>query len=352
MNNSKNFSKCQIVQGYYAMKIMPSLFHICITDFCQLKCKHCYFGDMARIREMTVDEIQLATDKFFAIRNIFQDMNYTFSEPYLNISGGEPMMHSQLSSIIRLIAPRFKMVKFLTNGWSYDSNIVHLLDIYSSKLIYQVSLDGDRNIHDMIRGKGSFDRAIHTIQSVHKDFPHIPVQVSCNVNSLNINNVLSVCRIAKDMGASIIFFDRYVPYMQSDLRVVNKNQYNKYIADIAIAKNTLEDDTFQVFNDRSMQDGGHYTCRACIGNQICTANGDRYVCTRYQIKSGNWFDDSINELVDKSIKLYDKLMAMPEECISCKHANICRGGMRCLTYAVTGRTDIRDLHCYRYEKDI
>jgi radical SAM protein with 4Fe4S-binding SPASM domain len=37
---------------------------------------------------------------------------------------------------------------------------------------------------------------------------------------------------------------------------------------------------------------------------------------------------------------------IPKECLSCPHAELCRGGAKCLTYAVTGDFRGRDVNCY------
>ena len=34
-----------------------------------------------------------------------------------------------------------------------------------------------------------------------------------------------------------------------------------------------------------------------------------------------------------------------EGCESCRHLIACRGGARCVTYAQTGRLDVRDVNC-------
>jgi radical SAM protein with 4Fe4S-binding SPASM domain len=150
----------------------------------------------------------------------------------------------------------------------------------------------------------------------------------------------------------MIFFDRYVPYGKPlDIRSVTVDEYKEVISLIEEAYNLYNDNSFIVYKDRSMQPCGTYFCGAGVYNQICVPNGDRYICSRYQIKSGNWFKDSVEELYNNALRWEEKVLQTPEDCFDCIHKKICNGGMRCLTYAVTGEFNKKDIHCYRYERD-
>ena len=37
---------------------------------------------------------------------------------------------------------------------------------------------------------------------------------------------------------------------------------------------------------------------------------------------------------------------IPEDCYKCPKAHLCRGGAKCLTYAVTGNMHGKDINCY------
>ena len=36
---------------------------------------------------------------------------------------------------------------------------------------------------------------------------------------------------------------------------------------------------------------------------------------------------------------------IPEDCKSCEHSDRCRGGLKCLTYAITGNYKLKDVGC-------
>ena len=315
------------------LKLAPNLLQLCLTDFCQLKCKHCYFGEYDRQREMSIDEV------------------FTPLSSGLNLSGGEPLMHSKIEKIIKLIAPKFENVKFLSNGISYSKKVCQILKNSSKKLVYQISLDGMKDSHELIRGRNTFDKTVENIKQLKKDFPELFLQISFNSNNINYRDIVSLTKFSKELGADMIFFDRYVPYGERlDIRSVNKDEYQEVISLIETAYSLYNDSTFTVYKGRSMQPDGTYFCGAGVYNQICVPNGDRYICSRYQIKSGNWLKDSVEELYNKAVSWEEKVLQTPEECFDCTHKKICNGGMRCLTYAMTRQFAKKDIHCYRYEK--
>ena len=66
-----------------------------------------------------------------------------------------------------------------------------------------------KEVHDEIRGKGSFDKAIRGIRLLSK--AEIPCSVACTIHADNYEMVADIIRVADEAGADRIWFDRYVP---------------------------------------------------------------------------------------------------------------------------------------------
>ena len=330
------------------LKIIPSLLHLCLTDFCQLRCKHCYFGEYERKRELTLNEVSSVVDKFFIMREWFKGYGYNYARSELSITGGEPMLYSKLIPFIKMIAPKFDKVKFLTNGLIYDKKTCRTLLQHSNVLIYQVSLDGMEDTHNFIRGYGTFSKIVSNIKQAKKDFPEMFLQVSCNVHDKNLNDMVELSGFCKEIGADKIFFDRYVKYWESGLNILTKDEYDRFMDNLNKATELYSDDSFLVYTDRSMQISD-YVCKAGVGHQVCCANGDRLICSRFHVKSGNWFKDDLDTLIKNALHWENIALQLPERCISCKKQNVCNGGMRCISYATLHRFDKEDIHCNKYE---
>jgi sulfatase maturation enzyme AslB (radical SAM superfamily) len=301
---------------------------------------------------MTLEEIMIVHNKFFEQRHIFSMLGYNYIDSHLNITGGEPMLYSKLEELIKLLPKHYDTTKFLTNGISYSKKIVKSLIHNSNKLIYQISLDGMKESHDYIRGDGMFNITTTNIKKIRDDFPDLHIQISFNVNSKNKDDLPTLVPYIKSLGVNCIMMDRYVPHNECELNILSYKEYKDYDNLINTMYKKYNDTTFNVLRHRSLQNDMSFHCEACIENQICCSNGNRFACSRYQIKTGNWFTDDATTLVTNGIQQANLLLKTPKECEDCIHSSICNGGMRCLTYHTTKSITKKDIHCFKYCKKV
>lgn len=77
-------------------------------------------------------------------------------------------------------------------------------------------------------------------------------------------------------------------------------------------------------------------------------NGDVYPCRRMPIRAGNVLDRPLAEIYRdapllRTLRDHDRVSA---GCEGCRHRPECRGGLRCLAYAVTGDPFHADPGCW------
>ena len=213
-------------------------------------------------------------------------------------------------------------------------------------------MDGMKDSHDFIRGEGTFDTISYNIQKIRDDFPNLNIQINFNVNSKNKNDLPELIPYIKQLGVNGIMTDRYVPHNKCELDILTYEEYKKYDTIINTMYEKYNDSKFHILRHRSLQNDMSFHCEACIENQICCANGDRFACSRYHIKTGNWFTDDVDTLVRSAIQHANILLKLPKECESCIHSSICNGGMRCLTYHTLNNISKKDIHCFKYCKKV
>lgn len=86
-------------------------------------------------------------------------LKYT-TEKYLLLSGGEPLLHPDFREIYGYASSSNLKIVILTNG-----TLIHkYIDIFNGDTIIQISLDGNREHHDWLRGRGTYDKAINSIK--------------------------------------------------------------------------------------------------------------------------------------------------------------------------------------------
>ena len=347
-NNCDDYKN--ILGFYYYMKyrekIAPWFLHLCVTDSCQLKCKHCYFGDYPRMYNMSSKEVESVIKKFFEMRDFFIQRNFISKKTTCNVAGGEPLCNSEIVSILNVLPEnKFDMLSILSNGLIINDEVIDLLMRKSEFPVYQISLDGLEKNHDFIRGNNTFNKTIQNIKILRHRYPKLYIQIAFNAHSKNYEDAYEVAKLAKNLGCNKIFFDRYVPYWNSGLNVLNQNEFNKYQCIINKAYTDFNDSFFLVYRNRSLQHDNKYICMAGIQNQICESNGNRIACTRYHLDSGNFYKDDINSLIEKSIKSEIKTQIIPYECLSCINVKHCMGGMRCLSFAKNNEFTEKDINC-------
>lgn len=269
-----------------------------ITEKCNLNCRHCYLGNKGK------EELDLKTAK-----KVIAD----FSEHGLKllITGGEPMMHAHFWEILKFAGRQKIRVVVLTNGsfLSYEnaeklSNLAHEV---------QISLDGLKESHEHIRGKGSFEKAINAIKNAKKT--KLKVSIATMIHAKNLEEFDKIEKLVKELKA-----DEWLLDIPSLIGNAEKNSY--IIPELEKA--------VKVFKEYGFSSGMHegsfnYAC----GSHLCSVlpSGDVTKCGFFEESVGSVKEQSIKELWKKVVKNY--LPSIYElACRDCDFVEQCRGGCR------------------------
>jgi radical SAM protein with 4Fe4S-binding SPASM domain len=153
-----------------APPLVPSLRYLLvhITDRCMLRCRHCFIGTQTGT-DLPVADIERLADEFAALQGL-----------RFIVSGGEPLMHRHFWRLNdRLPAYPFRSI-LLTNGTLLDRDAARALRFHE----VQVSLDGPQDAHDLLRGTGSFRRAITALRNLAA--AGVPISVASVVHAGNL----------------------------------------------------------------------------------------------------------------------------------------------------------------------
>ncbi|MCX6154532.1 MAG: radical SAM protein [Candidatus Kapabacteria bacterium] len=161
-------------------KKIPMQTVLFINDLCNLTCKHC-----------TIYNNKTPITKSY--QQIREELIYSYNlgSRYVDLEGGEPTLWKEadknFNSLVRLAKEiGFFSVTLTTNAF------LPFNDSESDSI--WVSLDGNREYHDQIRGKNSFDRLDENI----RNSGHPRVSVNMVVNSINYSSVAETIQFAKD----------------------------------------------------------------------------------------------------------------------------------------------------------
>lgn len=133
---------------------------------CNLKCKHCYidFKNEKYIKNF------IHIDKVKEALKDLKEENLKF----IHLTGAEPMLHPDFNSVLRYCL-RFTSTVIHTNGYSINDKKARFFkkveeeNNRNNEIIINLSLEHyDERTNDDIRGRGSYRRCLHSIQSLLK----------------------------------------------------------------------------------------------------------------------------------------------------------------------------------------
>ena len=158
----------------------PLKLNLCLTYWCQYKCKTCNIWRRKPTDELTTDEVGAL------IRE----------NPHVNwvdLTGGEIFLRPDIDDIFDAILTgwsRLAILHFPTNGFQTDRIVQSVERIArqrsGARTVVTVSLDGDEALNDEIRGiKGGFRRQVATFQALRR-IPGITTALGMTLSTYNL----------------------------------------------------------------------------------------------------------------------------------------------------------------------
>lgn len=280
---------------------LPSLRYLLthITRRCNLACKHCYLGE-GQVHDMQPDNFQSLVDQFEKMQGL-----------KLMISGGEPLLHPEIGTILEIAASRRLRVVLLSNATLIDEKMAQMLSGYVHEV--QVSIDGTEQSHDRIRGSGSFKKAMEGIRNLQD--AEIDVSIATMIHRYNAHEFNEMEAMLSELG--VVSWTLDIPCIEGNLKLNN---------DLILSIKTAA----RIFSSYGFGGGAHsssgsYTCGSHLA--AIMPDGDFVHC--------GFFDKhptgSIQNGLEKSWK------KMTEQCLwdvqklnchSCPVIMDCHGGCR------------------------
>ena len=178
----------------------PLTVHLEVTARCNLHCRHC-FADAPRTEdgreELSLEEL----DRLFAE----MAANGSFR---LGLTGGEPLLRSDLIEIISLAVGHGLTPCLTTNGLLVTEQLAAALANYDFAWL-NVSLEGaTAATHNAVRGAGTFARVREAIAILRR---HVPFSLAFTIARHNRHEVEACVRLARDIGAQAAVFRPLYP---------------------------------------------------------------------------------------------------------------------------------------------
>ncbi|MEI7481443.1 MAG: radical SAM protein [Elusimicrobiota bacterium] len=293
---------------------------------CNLRCAHCFAAlsqkDMSR-------EI---LEKVFAGIDALEPTTLT-------INGGEPLLNPLLPEALSQARVRQMRVNLMTNATLVTEETAAMLK-ESGVAVVAVSLDFFEGIHDAIRGRGAFIRAVNGIKLLVSR--KVPVSITAMVQESTAGRVEEFKDFCLgELGASGIRFSSVSPIGKA-----------KYSTELALSPARTRDlfsrglipapgENVDVLS--KLAGIGNFSCKAGLGQCFIAADGRIYACHYFQN-----LGESMGNLADKPLETiyreYQEGGAIPvaldwrklAKCAACVHFSKCMGGCRARAKILSG----------------
>jgi len=281
-----------------------------------------------------------------------QDETLPRTRGHITSTGGEPFIRHDFMDFLEFLSTQKISFAILTNGSFIGAEMTHRLHNLAPTSV-QVSIDGTQATHDRIRGAGDFKRATSAVKHLVRE--HIPTLISFTANRSNFREFEKVAQLGMRLRVERVWADRFIPLgrgseQQKEVLTPDETRELFEIMYRARCKRRWFCRT-EIAMHRALQflvaGGRPYHCTA--GDTLITVmpNGNLYPCRRMPIRVGNLMETPLIELYHKS-KLFRALRTrISEGCEGCFYSKLCRGGLRCLSYALTGDPFKTDPGCWQ-----
>ena len=263
--------------------------------------------------------------------------------------------------------PNIKKIGILTNGTLIKQNIEFLKRL--TKLHYvQVSLEGRREINDVIRGNGAFDNIIESTRVLVDS--GIPTRWMVTLHKKNVKEVPFIIDLALENNIDTLTFERLIPmgsgeslssYVLSPEELKKTFMYIVKRSDEEYSKGSplriLKLRTLWVLIDPKRAEKGSITpiekevgasCSIGMDSLCILPDATVLPCRRLPIPIGNLKEDRIFKIWYTSKLLWElrDKSNLKGKCKNCEYVARC-SGCRATAYAVTGDYLAEDPQCWK-----
>lgn len=319
-------------------------FHI--TGKCNLRCKHCYRTE-GDVEPLTYEDLVTVIEQYKSLQKAYHAHYGIQARGHINITGGEPFFRKDIRQFLTYLGENSQEFSYgiLSNGSFITGEITPLLRQTGVSFV-QLSLDGDRAIHDGLRAPGDYDRVLKTAQFLEQE--GIRTYISFTANRDNYRCLPLVARQCRKRKITKLWSDRIVPMgtgQQLKELAITDDLLPDYVRTLKRAQGSfltkLLHRKTQVTMNRALQfqnsQGAMYSCSA--GRSLITVDefGNIMPCRRMPILCGNISETTLEEVYfhhPTFCALRKDLI--PKECALCPYKHKCKGGARCQSYALYG----------------
>jgi len=303
--------------------LLPRFVQWVLTDRCQFQCPHCDTTSGGR------QESELTTSQATRVVDDLAGMGCEF----LSLTGGEPLLRSDLFEIASYAREKGLSLGLTTNAQAIEEHLAALADIKLDSVV--VTLDGYGDTQNRIRNAhDSYERGIRGIEFFHD----IGVSRICVSTILLENSLAGLPRLVEDVfrsGANLMQVQPQVHQNGQPMRNTPEVVRDAFKFIMEARRRGFPVEAGEQFGYlgpiEQLLRPSPFFC-GCGWNTFCIANnGTIQGCpamSRPDIREGNCTQDTLSIIWKQGFTSFrnETPESLPDGCRRCPHLSVCRGG--------------------------
>jgi len=332
------------------------------TLSCNLRCKHCLVNAGKELKdELNTKEIKRLVDEAIEL-----------GVKRFYITGGEPFIKDDIFELIGyILKEKGKELIIQTNGTLLDDKKISALkELKNPKFTIQISLEGpNAEIHDSLRGKGSFDKAVEGIRKL-VDIGIIPV-IATAISKFNEDYITETSRFASGLGVKahhiLWMYTRGRGASNVDELFVPSEKISQIMQDLReiYKEGEIIIDNEESFKARLKAKRGRKIdlCNNCYEKICVNSDGHVYPCASFngdkRFDAGSVREQSLKEIwLNSNVmrEFRDNSVQKKTGCNTCYLKFLCGGGCTAQSYYAgeleegKGSPDTQEPYCLTYKE--
>jgi radical SAM protein with 4Fe4S-binding SPASM domain len=320
-----------------------------VTARCNLTCPMCYF-----VNNYSPGYEESSCESLFLTIDALAEAGVSS----LVISGGEPLLSRDFRGILNYSMGKFPMITILTNGTLITDEDARHISKANAKV--QVSIESaNRRVHDSIRGRGSFNKAIEGIKMLLRAGAR-SIEIVQTLTRDSIHESGGVVELAGTLGVGY-HFSLFLPVGRGVCHMgdmeIPTDELLRHFVRVCNASLERGRETGSEASDSSdlMPPVELIVKQGCgAGSSIISIapDGKVYPCPVLHTEGmvlGELPDEPIWEIIRRGGRRIPDITWLPE-CSDCDVALFCGGGCRARAFAHTGDVTSKDPYCGFYQR--
>ncbi len=178
---------------------------ISVTNRCNLRCAMCQIPEAGNYGEMAKNELEA----------IISDA-VKLNPNSIVFSGGEPLLRHDIFELIGFANKQMVNTCLTSNGTLIDDSVAARL-ASSGVGVVNISIEGDEDVHNSLRGKGAFKKAVYALESLSRN--KVETTIAAVVCKQNYRSLAPVVELAHKFGVTTIKFQPF-----NEIFLIEKNR--------------------------------------------------------------------------------------------------------------------------------